>query len=189
MNRLLSFSLVLAFVLTAQAQNVLFNPQTIIVNPKPSFEVEVFVDKDLSGLHKPKYYIGENISIGVRVSEASYVYLFDVRPNGEIHQILPNHLDIQGKNNYLFAGETKYFPPKNANYTFMIDGPRGLEKVIAVASKQPLDTRSLARFESGEFFASSRSDEKNFAQTLSIVVNPLPQNEWVTDTAAFRVRW
>ena len=132
--------LLLSLCATALAQTITLDPQSIVVNPLPSFSVEVFVDRDASGNGVPVYNIGEQISIGVRVSEAAYVYLFNIKTNGQVNQLLPNRYDDNGKNNYLQAGETKYFPPRNARYTFDIDGPNGLEKVIAVASRTALDT-------------------------------------------------
>ena len=182
MKKLLGL-LVLLFSVAFAQNNVVISPQSIVVNPKPSFSVEVFTDRDTSGDSIPAYQIGEHITIGVRVSEAAYIYLFNVRSNGEIQQILPNRFDQQGQNNYLQAGQTLYFPRSDAPYTFDIAEPRGLDKVIAVASKDPLDTSQLADFGSDPNFASSNQGEQSFAQSLSIVVRPKPQNSWVTDTA------
>jgi hypothetical protein len=180
------FVLLLAFPAFAQ-EDIVISPQSIVVNPRPSFTVEVWVDKDRSGEGAPTYQIGEAISIGVRVSEAAYVYLFNVRSNGQIQQILPNRYDQAGQNNYLSAGETKYFPPPNAAYTFNVDGPRGLDKVIAVASKEQLNTRQLADFTADPNFATSTQSQESFAQALSIIVRPIAQTNWVTDTALFYV--
>ncbi|HEX7022533.1 MAG TPA: PEGA domain-containing protein [Trueperaceae bacterium] len=176
-----------ALVSMAFAQNVVISPQSIVVNPRPSFDVDVFLDKGSSGGGVPVYNIGENIRIGVRVSEAAYIYLFNVRSTGEVVQILPNRFDQSGRNNYLQAGQTVYFPPQGARYNFEVDGPSGLDKVIAVASKDQLDVSQLAQFQSEGDFARSNLGEKSFAQTLSIIVTPLPQAAWVTDTALFYV--
>ncbi len=183
------FGVVLALaVTTAFAQpRITVSPQTIVVNPVPTYGVEVFVDKDTSGSGTPSYQIGEAISVGVRVSEAAYVYVFNVRSTGEIVQILPNRYDQDGQNNYLQAGETKYFPPRGARYAFNVDGPNGLDKVIAVASRSQLDTRQLADFTGTGDFATSNIGQDGFAQTFSIVVTPIPQEDWVTDTALFYV--
>jgi hypothetical protein len=188
MKKFLVFSFVLAAFSAVLAQpKITISPQTIVVNPLPSFGVEVFVDKDASGAGTPSYQIGERISVGVRVSEASYVYVFNVRSTGEIVQIIPNRYDADGQNNYLQAGETKYFPPQGARYAFNVDGPNGLDKVIAVASRSQLDTRQLADFAGTGNFATSNIGQEGFAQTFSIVVTPLPQGDWVTDTSLFYV--
>ena len=188
MKKLLSLlSLVLLFSVASAQESVVISPQSIVVNPKPSFNVEVFTDRDTSGEGIPTYQIGEQITIGVRVSSAAYIYLFNIKSNGEIQQILPNRYDQQGQNNFLEVGQTRYFPRPDAPYTFDIAEPRGLDKVIAVASKDPIDTSQLANFSQDPNFASSNAGEQSFAQSLSIVVRPKPQNSWVTDTALLYV--
>ena len=180
--------LVVALLGMVQAQEgAVISPQSIVVNPKPAFDVSVFVDKDKRGEKAPSYRIGEGIRIGVEVGEAAYVYLFNVRSSGEIVQVLPNNYDEAGQDNYVQAGQTKYFPEDDAPYTFSVDGPEGLDKVIAVASEEPLDTSQLADFTDDPNFASSNQGEESFAQGLSIVVEPKPQDSWVTDTALFYV--
>jgi hypothetical protein len=179
--------LTFAALSTAQSDEVTFSPQSIIVNPKPTFEVDVFVDKPADRYAYPMYTIGESIRIGVRVSEDSHVYLFNVRADGGITQILPNRLDADGENNFLRAGETRYFPPQDAPYTFDVAPPTGLDKVIAVASRERLDTAQLAEFRREGNFDVSPQGEQSFAETLSIVVRPIPQEAWVTDTALFYV--
>jgi Domain of unknown function (DUF4384) len=181
------FVLTFAFSAVFAQPRITVSPQTIVVNPVPTYGVEVFVDKDSSGSGSPSYQIGEAISIGVRVTEAAYVYVFNVRSTGEVIQILPNRYDQDGQNNYLQAGETKYFPPRGARYAFNVDGPNGLDKVIAVASRSQLDTHQLADFTGTGNFATSNIGQDGFAQTFSIVVTPIPQEDWVTDTAAFYV--
>ena len=186
MKKLFSLFVLLTTFAFAQ-ESVVISPQSIVVNPRPSFSVEVFVDKDTSGNAAPTYQIGEDISIGVRATESAYIYLFNVKSNGQIQQILPNRYDQQGQDNFLQANQTRYFPRPDAPYTFSIEGPQGLDKVIAVASKDPLDTRQLADFTQDPNFASSSIGEESFAQTLSIVVRPKAQDSWVTDTAIFYV--
>ena len=166
--------------------NVVISPQSIVVNPSPSFDVQVFVDKDTSGDAAPVYNIGESIRVGVSVSEDAYVYLFSVHSDGTIEQILPNGL-ADGSNNFVSGGSTRYFPPRDARYTFDVAGPQGLDKVIAVASRNPLDLSTLRGFSRAGDFSVSEQGEDSFAQTLSIVVSPIAQEDWVTDTAIFYV--
>ncbi len=177
----------LALFSGVQAQEAVLSPESIVVNPSPSFETEVFLDKDPSGRGRPNYTVGEAVRVGVRVSEDAYVYLFNVRSDGSIDQILPNNYDANGQNNFLRGGETKYFPPEGADYNFTVDAPRGLDKVIALASQTTLDTGTLASFENDPSFASSNLGEEAFAEGLSVIVRPLPQDEWVTDTVLFYV--
>ena len=181
------FLTVLLFGSASLAQRVEFSPQAIVVNPVPSFGVDVWVDRapDRDGV--PTYGIGEPITVGVRSDQAGYVYLFSVSARGEVVQILPNRF-AEGRDAFLAAGETRYFPPAGARYEFAVDAPGGLAKVIAVASQEPLDTRTLASFNSErDFLATSRQGEESFARALAIVVRPLPQEAWVTATAQYHV--
>jgi hypothetical protein len=186
---LLIFALMTVFAGSmALAQRIVVSPEAIVVNPLPAFEVEVFVDRDPSGAGAPAYRVGEEIQIGVRVTEDAYVYLFSISAAGEVVQILPNRFDAAGRDNFLRANTTRYFPPSGARYSFAVDPPTGLAKVIAVASKRELDTRQLASFATErDFQATSRIGEDGFARALSIVVQPLPQDAWVTSTALYYV--
>ena len=172
---------------SVQNQGAVLSPQAIIVNPVPTYNVEVFVDRDASGDATPSYAVGEQLTVGVRVSEDAYVYLFDVRSDGTVNQILPNNYDADGQNNFVRAGETKLFPPQGAAYAFQLEAPEGFDKVIAVASRTQLDTSTLASFAADPNFASSQIGEQGFAEALSIIVRPLPQADWVSDTALIYV--
>jgi len=183
MKRLLGLALLLLSL--ASAQRIVVSPQAIVVNPRPGFDVQVWLDRDTSGNSTPVYDIGEEIRISVRPAETSYVYVFDVKPSGEVTQIFPNRFDSQ---NRVSAGQTITLPPSGARYVFNIAPPRGLSKVIAVASRTQLDTSQLASFRNEtDLFAMSNIGEQGFAQSFAIIVNPIPQESWVTDTALYSV--
>ena len=185
MKRTLSTILLLAVASTVLAQGFVVSPQAIVVNPAPSFGVQVWLDRDTSGNGTPTYQLGEEVRISVRPDESSWVYVFDVRPNGDVTQIFPNRYD---SSNYVNGGETRTFPPSGARYVFNIAPPTGLSKVIAIASKTRLDTSTLARFQrESDLFAQSSIGEQGFIQSFAIVVRPVPQAEWVSDTVLYRV--
>ena len=183
MKRLLGLALLLLSL--ASAQRIVVSPQAIVVNPRPGFDVQVWLDRDTSGNSTPVYDIGEEIRISVRPAKNSYIYVLDVKPSGEVTQIFPNRFDSQ---NRVSAGQTITLPPSGARYVFNIAPPRGLSKVIAVASRTELDTRQLASFRNQtDLFAVSNIGEEGFAQSFAIIVNPIPQESWVTDTALYNV--
>ncbi|MEW6421204.1 MAG: DUF4384 domain-containing protein [Deinococcota bacterium] len=166
--------------------------QSIIVNPVPtSLQAQVWVDRDPSGTRAPTYRIGDRIRVSVSVNENAYVYLFYVDPDGSVDQILPNRL---GGSNSLRAGEVRTFPSANDNFVFNVGGNPGLNKVLVVASRRPLDLSELSTFKSGEPFATvNPQGSRQLAQALSIVVNPveqpLPQQDWVSDVAFFNATY
>ena len=179
-------TLITSALLSGAAAQPQIGPSSIVVNPLPSFAAEVSVDRDASGAGTPVYNVGDPVTVAVRSSEAGYVYLFNVRSGGEVVQLLPNRLDAAGGDNAIAAGETKTFPPPGARYAFTVGGPDGLDRVTAVVSKTQLDTATLAQFGSGGLAQSTLSPE-GFAESLSVVVTPLPTEAWVTDTASFQV--
>lgn len=175
------FSILLISLASAQ-----IGTQSIIVSPVSNFTVDVTVDRDSTGNQTPNYAIGETIRISVRPNQAAYIYLYDVNAQGHITQLLPNRLS-GGQNNYVQAGETRTFPASGSRFQYTVNGPQGIDRVVAVASRTPLNTEQLAQFSQGNFAQSSLSVEA-FARTLSIIVNPLPQGDWVSDTTQFLVQ-
>ena len=67
----------------AFAQTVVISPRSIVVNPVPAFDLEVWVDKDRSGRESPTYDVGESIRISVRSSVDALGYV----PNGAARQL------------------------------------------------------------------------------------------------------
>ncbi|GEM49489.1 DUF4384 domain-containing protein [Deinococcus cellulosilyticus] len=162
------------------------SPQRIIVNPVPTnLEVSVWLDKEGS---TPAYTPGENVKIYTRVNQDAYVYLFNVDPNGQVDMILPNK--YAGGGNFLKANITKQFPDRNDPFEYEISAPYGVNKVLALASKTPLNLNDIARFQSGQgngFAEVSVQGQNQLAQKLSIIVKPIPQDNWITATAFYNV--
>jgi hypothetical protein len=53
LNYIAFFALALVFPLAAAQPRITVSPQSIVVNPVPTFSVEVFLDKDPSGNGTP----------------------------------------------------------------------------------------------------------------------------------------
>ncbi|MEW6422460.1 MAG: DUF4384 domain-containing protein [Deinococcota bacterium] len=160
--------------------------QSIIVNPvETKLDVQVWVNKDASGRGNPVYRKGENIIIGLKTNQDAYVYLFNVNANGQIDLFFPNNYE---ESNFVQAGVTRIFPADGAKYTLTVGGPNGQDKLLALASTTRLNIDDIARFAQGQGFAQVKvQGQENLARALSIVVNPLPEDGWVTDVATFRV--
>ena len=169
------------------AQGIVFSPHSIIVNPAPAFNVQVWLDKDPTGLASPNYAVGEAVRISVRPSEDAYIYLYSIGADGEVVQILPNRFDAAGANNFVRAGSVRVFPPNDARYSFNVAPPQGLAKVMVVASRSPLNVSSLLSFRVSAEFASGRIGEEGLASALSIIINPIPSRDWVSSTALYYV--
>lgn len=185
--RLAAVVVALSLFAAAIAQGPVLSPRSIVVNPLPSFEVDVWLDDHTGNRDAPAYRIGENVRISVRPSVDAYVYLFSLAADGFVEQVLPNRYDADGSNNFVRGGTVRTFPPPGARYTFTVSAPQGLAKVIAVASRRPLDVSTLASFRNESAFATSNIGEDAFARALRIIVTPVPSSDWVSSTALYYV--
>lgn len=172
--------------MTASAGPAKITAQSIIVNPvETGLNVQVWVNKDPSGRGNPVYRKGETISVGLKTNQDAYVYLFNVNANGEIDLFFPNNYE---ESNFVQAGVARVFPARGAKYTLTVGGPNGQDKLLALASTRELNIDDIAEFAGSQGFAEVKvQGQENLARALSIVVNPLPADGWVTDVATFRV--
>lgn len=161
--------------------------QSIIVNPFPTdLSVSVWVDRD-SGGYRPTYYIGDRITLHTSVNEDAYVYLFDIDAVGVITQIYPNR--YTGGHMYMRAGNTYAFPSGQDQFTFDVGGPRGLNRVLAIASRQPLNLDDLDYYPNTKFLPRVRCHTPiDFGHILGEIVHPINQKDWVSAIAYFNVR-
>lgn len=169
--------------------------QSIIVNPvMTSLSAKVWVDRDPSGSSTPNYRVGDRITLYTSVNENAYVYLFNVNPDGTSDQILPNRYSTRAGNNYVRAGQVRAFPAKGDQFTYDVSGPQGLNRVLVIASRRPLNLSELSTYTSGQAFATVKPQTtQQLAQALSITVNPIsqpvPQTDWISDTAYYNVTY
>ena len=182
---LLSATLLLGLTAAASAAPRI-TAQSIIVNPyQGNLNVQVWTNRDQGGQGNPRYSIGEKLSVAVKASQDAYVYLFNVNADGQIDLFFPNGYE---GNNFVKAGVTRRFPGQNGKYSLSVGGPEGQDKLLALASRTKLDLGEIASFAGSQGFAQvGLSGQDDLAQALSIVVSPLPQEGWVTDTAYFYV--
>ncbi|WP_038049074.1 PEGA domain-containing protein [Thermus caliditerrae] len=164
----------------ALAQQI--SPQGILVNPVPTdLVVKVWVDKDPGKRGNAVYQVGEPIYIYVNVNQDAYVYLFNINADGKIDPILPNAFE---RENFLRAGETRRFPPEGARYRYTVTGPEGEDRILAVASRRPLSLGEILDVEGSRVRVQGA---EGLARALSIVIEPLPPKDWVTDVARYFV--
>ena len=165
----------------AQAQSETFaQPMSIVVNPAASLEVEVWLNKRNPDGSPAAYRLGERVEIGASATEEAYLYAFNVDSNGSVTQIFPNRYDDA---NRVRAGRKVYFGAPGAPYQLSANEPVGEEWVVVLASRDRLDTSQLVRFQSeADRFATGSHSPMSFAQTMSIVVEPVDETNWVTDS-------
>ena len=189
-----TLALVSSALTSAALARPLISAQSIIVNPiETALKVQVYTDRDPNGNSTPGYNVGDRIRLFVKPNQNAYIYLFNVDPSGKVDLVLPNK--YSGGSNYVKANQTKAFPDSRDPFTFDIsnEGGYGVNKVLALASKKQLNINDIARFQSqssssaGGFAEVRVTGEANLARALSIVVTPIPQDSWVSDTAFYTV--
>ena len=89
---------------------------------------------------KADYKIGEQMVVNFSVDEAMYVRIVVINSKGEINTLFPNEFQ---KNNLLEAGKTYQVPPATGEFAIAIQGPAGVDKIRAIASKDPVPENSM----------------------------------------------
>jgi hypothetical protein len=147
-------------------------PLGIVPEPTPQpLTVNVWTDKS-------SYMVGETMTIFFSVSQAAFIYVYDIQPDGIVRLIFPN---AYSQANFVSAG-THSLP--NGLYKFTVAPPTGTEHLQIFAS--PVDL-GLAPPYFGEPFPMAGSDPGSAsgqiqAQILGIVPEPLWATAWTSFT-------
>lgn len=120
-----SLVLVLGFFALSQEEGV---PLGIIVEP-PTGELAVRIWVD-----KPVYAVGETIRINFELNRPAYVYIWDIMPDGRVHQIFPNAYDPQN----FFQTGVHVIPSPGRPYVFRVQPPTGTEWLQIMATTVPI---------------------------------------------------
>ncbi len=119
--------LVLAFGLLALGQEEAVPLGIVIEPPAGELTVRIWVDK-------PAYAIGETVRIHFELNKPAYVYIWDIMPDGQVHQIFPNLYEPQ---NFFQAG-THTIPSPGKTYQFKVTPPTGTEWLQIMATTVPI---------------------------------------------------
>jgi len=94
-----------------------------------TLEVSLWVDKE-----DAIYYPGENLTIYFAANGDCYLALYNVEQGGGVSQLFPPEDD----DGWIRGGQTYQLPPEYADYDYAVNGPEGVETIIAVASRSRL---------------------------------------------------
>lgn len=138
-NRQLALPIILTMILAvsvglgAFAQDDEAAPQAIIIGPdESSLNVDIRTNK-------PRYKPDESLRIHLTLNQDAYVYIYDIRPDGQVTLLFPNGF---AQNNYLTAGS--HTLPATNDYSLVVDEPLGVESLQAIASTTPLPIPELS---------------------------------------------
>lgn len=99
----------------------------VIEPPAGELTVRIWVDK-------PAYALGETVRIHFELNRNAYVYIWDIMPNGQVHQIFPNLYEPQ---NFFPAG-VHTIPSPGKGYQFTVTPPTGREWLQIMATTVPI---------------------------------------------------
>ena len=131
------FAIMLVTALPAFGQNKKgpSNPKQFVVedvvNDQSTFKIKVTADRA-----DGTYYEGEALTFTVLAEKDCYVYLLNIRPDGEISCLFPNE---RQKDNRIAAGASVPIPGPGATYVLRARKPFGDEVIQVVASLNPVD--------------------------------------------------
>jgi len=148
-------------------------PLGIIPTPTPQpLTVSVWTDKSA-------YTIGENVSIYFTVSQAAYIYIYDVQPDGVVRLIFPNAYSQQ---NYVSAG-THALP--DGSYKFTVAPPAGVEQLQIIASPLNLGLTPPAYYEPFPLVGATPQAATSQIQVQIMGIVPVPN--YVSDWTSFTI--
>ncbi|MEW5826138.1 MAG: DUF4384 domain-containing protein [Candidatus Bipolaricaulota bacterium] len=148
-------------------------PLGITPTPTPSpLSVSIWTDK-------AQYAVGENVTIFFNVTQAAYIYVYDIQPDGVVRLVFPN---AYSASNYRMAG-THSLP--DGLYQFTVYPPTGLEQLQIFASPIPL---SLAPSTYSEPFPMVGPNPGVAAQGIQAqLLGIVPDPGWATAWASFTI--
>ena len=163
----LSVTSLLAFAQSTPA------PLGIVPTPTPQpLTASIWTDK-------ATYVIGESATIYFTVYQASYIYIYDVQPDGIVRLIFPN---AYSQGNYVSAG-THSLP--DGLYQFTIAPPVGIEQLQIIASPVSLGLTPPAYYEP---FPMVGSDTQSATQSIQVqIMGIVPQPVYASAWTSFQI--
>jgi hypothetical protein len=105
-------------------------------NPHAAFHVKVQADR---GGSRPRYHVGESMSMRVKATMDCYVTIIDIGTSGNLSVVYPPAGQDPPK---LRRGQVLTLPARGQ---FKVQGPPGLNRIKVIATRQPLDLSTAVR--------------------------------------------
>lgn len=150
-------------------------PLGIVPTPTPTptpLTVSVWTDKSA-------YVIGENATIYFTVSQAAYIYIYDIQLDGVVRLIFPN---AYAQQNYVSAG-THALP--NGSYQFTVAPPVGTEQLQIIASPLNLGLTPPAYYEPFPLVGTTPQAATTQIQVQIMGIVPVP--DYASDWTSFQI--
>jgi hypothetical protein len=148
-------------------------PLGIVPTPTPQpLTASIWTDKSM-------YVIGQTVAIYFTVSQPSYIYIYDVQPDGLVRLIFPN---AYSQGNYVSAG-THSLP--DGLYQFTVAPPTGTEQLQIIASPVNLGLNPPSYYEPFPLVGVNPQSATNEIQVQIKGIVPVPT--YVSDWTSFQI--
>ncbi len=94
------------------------------------------------------YRIGDEIELVVEVARPLYVKIFNISSTGEVWDLFPMENE---EGMLLTPGKSYAVPPQSAGYVLQVIGPKGEDRVVALAADKPLSNLPASQTHSQDF--------------------------------------
>lgn len=157
------------------------NPKDIDIlpaNPHASFTVSVRTDRDM-------LMPGQQVTIYFQSTQDCYLTLVDQGTSGKQTVIFPN--PWSGPSNSIRANQVYTFPPPGAPFRFNVQGPDGVETVLAYATLQPTPIEAVLQWAKSIRQGRMKTIGKSFKDLVVEDAGSVPATAWSTAVAEFTI--
>lgn len=146
---------------------------TRLGNTNSRFNIKVSTKKNT-------YFPGEMLRFTIETEKDCYIFVFDIGTSGKIHLLYPNK---NQPNNFAKAGE------KIQIENIRVGLPSGKEIVKAIATLDSVSfDKMLDLASSRATFHSLGNDANRFSRDLEVLISPLANDRWTTDTITLEIK-
>ncbi|UCE18106.1 MAG: DUF4384 domain-containing protein [Gemmatimonadota bacterium] len=103
------------------------------------FDVDVWVDRGEAAV----YYPGERLRVYFRPTHDCYVAVFSIDTEGSVRVLYPYGYDDDP---FVYGGRTRRIPDSWDHHDLLVNGPSGIEYIVAVASARPITIPHWRRY-------------------------------------------
>ena len=103
---------------------------------------------------EPEYWIGESLRLRFSVSRSLYLRIVYISASGETVVLLPSE---KIPDRPFLPGTEHVFPPKDADFDLAVEGPPGVDRIIAVGSEKKLPASLEIIDDKGELTEAARN--------------------------------
>jgi hypothetical protein len=147
--------------------------QVVPVNERSETRININLSVD-----KTKIEPGDTVVVHFEPDKDCHLTLIDVGTSGKITRLWPN--EFSGSDNFVKAHTRQSFPGPSDKFVFRVSGPKGIERIVAVATTKKNAILSDSEF--GEYRGGFKSYQKGLKD---LVVEASSR----TDDLGENVRW